>query len=138
MNTPGDIVDYILAEGIESEFLLSVSRFKNNYTIGEIADGEFYFKDNTARFRSKGFGIDVDVNDDNVTAAACTGMYISTFISRHGDSYQVHFLTHAYPAGLKERFAEDIVKEVVRYMILKTVKALRLDTTDKVKEYITK
>lgn len=138
MNTPKEIVDYILNEGLESEFLLSVSRFKNNYTIGEIADGEFYLQGNTARFKSKGFNIDVDVNDDNVTAAVCTGMYISSFISRHGDSYQVHFLAHAYPSGLKERFAEDIVKEVVRYMILRTVKALRLDTIDKVKEYITK
>lgn len=138
MNTPKDIVDYILKEGLESEFLLSVSRFKNDYTIGEIADGEFYFSGNSVKFRSKGFGIDVDVDDDNVAAAACTGMYISSFISRHGNAYQVHFLTHAYPDGLREKFAEDIVKEVVRYMILKTVKALRLDTADKVKEYITK
>ena len=138
MNTPRDIVEYIMNEGLESEFMLSVSRFKNNYTIGEIGDKKFVNKDGEVRFKSHGFKIDVLVDDDNVACAVMNKQYISAFISRHGEAYQVHFLVHNYPESMKAQFDEVIVKEVIQYMILKTVIALRLDTFEKVNEYITK
>lgn len=138
MNSPRDILEYIINEGLESEFLLSVSRFKNNYTIGEIGDGRFTVKDGVTYFRSKGFNINVPVDDDNVAAAVADKQYISAFISRKDDAYQVHFLVHKYPESMKTQFDEIIVKEVIQYMILKTVVALRLDTFEKVNEYVTK
>ncbi len=138
MNTPRDILEYIISEGLESEFLLSVSRFKNNYTIGEIGDGRFTVKDGVTYFRSKGFNINVPVDDDNVAAAVADKQYISAFISRKYDAYQVHFLVHKYPESMKTQFDEIIVKEVIQYMILKTVVALRLDTFEKVNEFVTK
>lgn len=138
MNTPRDILEYIINEGLESEFLLSVSHFKNNYTIGEIADGRFTVKDGVTYFKSKGFNINVPVDDDNVSAAVADKQYISAFISRKDSAYQVHFLVHKYPESMKAQFDEIIVKEVIQYMILKTVVALRLDTFEKVNEYVTK
>lgn len=138
MNTPGDIVEYIMKENLESEFLLSVSRFKNNYTIGEIGDKNFVNEAGKVRFKSKGFNIDVSVEDDNVITAVMNKLYVSAFISRKESEYQLHFFVHRYPESMKEKFEENIVREVIEYMIFKTVIALRLDTVEKVNDYITK
>lgn len=136
MNSPRDILEYVINENLESEFLLSVSRFKNNYTIGEIGDGKFTVKDGVTYFKSHGFNINVPVDDDNVSLAVSNKQYISSFISRKDNSYNVHFLVHKYPASMKVQFDEIIVKEVIQYMILKTIVALRLDTIEKVNAYI--
>lgn len=136
MNSPRDILEYVINENLESEFLLSVSRFKNNYTIGEIGDGKFTVKDGVTYFKSHGFNINVPVDDDNVSLAVSNNQYISSFISRKDNSYNVHFLVHKYPVSMKVQFDEIIVKEVIQYMILKTIVALRLDTIEKVNSYI--
>jgi len=138
MNLPRDILEYIVTEGIESEFLLSVSRFKDGYTIGEIGDKQFYECEGGLHFKSKGFNIDVPVSDENVASAIAKKQYISAFLSRKNSEYQVHFLVHKYPESMKAQFDEIIVQEVIQYMILKTVIALRLDTVEKVNGYITK
>jgi len=50
--------------------------------------------------------------------------------------YNVHFLVHAYPENMKSQFENETLKEVLRYMIMMTIVRLRLDTPDKVEEYL--
>ena len=61
---------------------------------------------------------------------------LSAFISRQGDVYNVHFLVHAYPENMKSQFEDEILKEVLRYMIMMTIVRLRLDTPEKVEKYL--
>ena len=74
--------------------------------------------------------------DDDIITAVLNGLYVSAFISRYKEEYNVHFLVHAYPETKKAQFEDAILKEVVRYMIMMTIVRLRLDTPQKVKDYL--
>ena len=78
----------------------------------------------------------IQITDDDILTAIMNGLYVSAFISRQGDAYNVHFLVHAYPENMKSQFDEEILKEVLRYMIMMTIVRLRLDTPEKVEEYL--
>lgn len=135
MYTPREIVDYIYKEKLDSDFLVALSYHKGNYSIGEITDKQLTMEEGVCRFRSAGYRIDLPVQDEDIITATTNGLYVSAFISRHGERYQVHFLVHSYPISMKSRFEEQILEEVIRYMIMKTVIALRLDTPEKVRAY---
>ena len=75
-------------------------------------------------------------DDDEILTAAINGLYISAFISRKDDKYNVHFLVHQYPESMKAQFEEAIMNEVINYMISTTILALRLDCPEKVNQYI--
>lgn len=62
----------------------------------------------------------------------------AAFITRHEEQYQIHFLIHRYPDAMKAQFEEEIAQEVVRYMILRTIITLHLNTWKKIDEYIGK
>lgn len=134
--TPKQIVDYIIEENMEADFLSTMQLHKGDFSIGEIADKQFYFDEGRCFFKSKFYSINTEVADEDIITAAHNKLYISAFISRKSQAYNVHFLVHQYPESMKERFADEITKEVVRYMIMSTVLALRLDTKEKVKDYI--
>lgn len=53
-----------------------------------------------------------------------------------GEITDRRFLVHAYPENMKSQFDEEILKEVLRYMIMMTIVRLRLDTPEKVEEYL--
>lgn len=134
--TPKMIVDYILAENLEAEFLSSIQLHKRDFSIGEIADRSFYIEDGRCFFKSKAYSIHTQVSDEDIITAVHNGLYISAFISRRSEQYNVHFLVHQYPQDMKGRFEDEIAHEVVRYMIMTTVLALRLDSKEKVLEYL--
>lgn len=136
MNTPLDIYNYILRTGKESDFLSAILLQKQGYSIGEIPDAVFEVSESVCRLKSRQYWLDLEIGDEEISAAVRNGSYVTAFLSRQGDNYQLHFLTHPYPAAEKPAFEEPIVREVVRYMILKTVIALRLTTWKKVDEYL--
>ena len=82
------------------------------------------------------YKINMQITDDDIITAVMNGLYVSAFISRQGDAYNVHFLVHAYPENMKSQFDDEILKEVLRYMIMMTIVRLRLDTPEKVEEYL--
>lgn len=136
MYTPAQIVDYIFEENKEADFLATMQLHKGDFSIGEIADKKFIIKDGRCRFFSKMYSINTEIEDEDIATAAHNQLYISAFVSRKQDTYNVHFLVHQYPERMKEQFENEITMEVVRYMIMSTVIALRLDTKEKVLKYI--
>lgn len=133
--TPEDILNYVMNHELEVSFLKALSMCKENYTIGELAVKEIKETANGFRFIAPDYKINVPLTDDDVITAYKNGLYISAFISRHNDTYRVHFLCHRYPVAMKPQFEEEITQEVVRYMILQTIVALRLDNKEKIRKY---
>lgn len=138
MNTPMDIYNYVVQSGKEADFLSAIVLQKQNYSIAEIGDTVFSTEEDGCRLKSRQYRLNLPVQDEDIVAAVRNGQYITAFLSRQGDNYQVHFLVHRYPAAEKAAFEEAITQEVVRYMILKTIVALRLTTWRKVDEYLEK
>lgn len=136
MNTPQDIYNYVVRSGKESEFLTAIMLQTRQYSISEIADAVFLIEDGICRLQSKQYRLNLEIPDEDIAVAVHNRLYVTAFISRHEEQYQVHFLVHQYPAAMKAQFEEQIAREVVRYMILKTIVALRLTTWKKVDEYI--
>lgn len=136
MNTPQDIYQYVVNSGKEAEFLSAMMLQKQQYSIAEIADTVFSLDNGVCRLQSQQFKLNLPIQDEDIVTAVHNKLYITAFLSRHVDEYQVHFLVHRCPAALKAQYEEQITQEVVRYMILKTIVALRLTTWKKVDEYI--
>lgn len=136
MNTPQDIYDYVVRSGRESEFLTAIMLHKQGYSIAELGDARFAEKDGVCRLCSEQYNLSLPISDDEIIAAVRNGLYITPFLSRQGEQYQIHFLVHRYAAKDKAEFEEEIAREVVRCMILKTIVALRLTTWRKVDEFI--
>ena len=134
--TPRDILDYIYDKKQDTQFLLTLSGHKQNFLIGEITDKEIVKRGEDFYLVSKSYKLDIKITDDEVLTAAMNGLYISAFISRKNDSYNLHFLVHQYPENRKSEFEDEITKDVIDYMIHGTILALRLDTPGKVKAYI--
>jgi len=138
MKTPADVVNYIENNNMLMDFMSALTSHVGGYSIGEIVDREFVKTDAGFNLKSKSYSIDVPIVDDDVLTALHNGLYVSAFISRNQDSYQAHFLCHQYPVTMKSQFDEQILNEVLRYMTIKTVIALRLDSEEKIKDYIAK
>lgn len=134
--TPKDILNYIYDNNLDGDFLLALASNVNNFSIGEITDKKIKKRVEGFFLVSKSYSLDIKLEDDEILTAAMNGLYISAFISRKEDSYNVHFLVHQYPQTMKSKFEDEITKEVIDYMMLGTVIALRLDTPEKVKNYI--
>ena len=134
--TPKDILDYVYDQKLDTQFLLTLSGHKQNFLIGEITDKEIVKRGEDFYLVSKSYKLDIKITDDEVLTAAMNGLYISAFISRKEDSYQVHFLVHQYPESMKARFEEEITKDVIDYIIYGTILGLRLDTPEKIREYL--
>lgn len=134
--TPRDILEYIKQENLEIEFLTSMTSHVQGFTIAELTDVSFQQREGKYYVLSKTYSIDVPLADEQILTAVMNGLYVSVFISRYEEQYQLHFLVHQYPKTMKSQFDDEIAKEVIDYMILKTVVQLRLDTPDKIKEYI--
>ncbi len=135
MYTPYDMLEYVYSHEYKDSFLMSVAKNKSGYSIGEIVDKSFEKKEDGVHFASKGYSIDVLVEDDDVLTAVMNGLYVSAFISRNGDTYRVHFLVHKYPEAMKPDYEEEILEDVIRFMILNTIVALRLDNKEKIRKY---
>ena len=135
MKTPYDSLEYVYSNNLTDAFLLSLAKCKGQYSIGEIPDKVFKEHSGKVRFLSKSANINVAVDDDDVVTAVLNKLYVSAFISRNQDKYQIHFLVHKYPEAMKPNFEEEILQEVIRYMILHTIVALRLDTEEKIQKY---
>lgn len=136
MNTPMDIYRYVVDSGKEAAFLSAILMQKQNYSIAEIADASFSFESGVCLLHSRQYRLKLEIQDEEIASAAAAGRYVTAFLCRQDDRYQVHFLVHPYPANEKVQHEEEIAQEVVRYMILKTIVALRLTTWRKVDEYL--
>lgn len=136
--TPDEIYRYIKDSDKETVFLQSIMRMKQNFSIAEITDKRFRItEDKEIKFSSPIYKIKADITDDDIKTAVLNGIYVSAFISRYNDDYNVHFLVHRYPETMKSKFEEAILSEVIQYMIMMTIIRLRLDTPKKVDEYLT-
>ena len=138
MYTPNQIVDYIIDNHLEADFLANMQVHKGDFSIGEIADKKLILKDEKCFLISKNYSINTQITDEDIIVAVHNKLYVSAFISRKSDTYNVHFLVHMYPENMKQQFENEITMDVIRYMITSTVIALRLDSIDKVKKYIEK
>lgn len=134
--SPADILRYVYDNELDFAFMNAIMMQQGGYSIAEVSDKRFVQVKEEYRLKSVLYKLNVTVTDDEIITAILNQMYISTFISRMGESYQIHFLVHRYPISMKERFEEEITKEVVQYMIAKTIVTLRLDTPAKIKEYL--
>lgn len=134
--TPKDILNYIYEKGLDSDFLLALASHKQNFSIGEITDKKIEKRDGDYYLISKSYRIDIKLTDDEILTAAINGLYISAFVSRKNNQYNVHFLVHRYPESMKSKFEDEITKDVIDYMIHGTIMALRLDTPEKIDDYI--
>ena len=134
--TPVDILDYVIDNEMESGFLLSITMHKMGYSIGEITDLKLMWHGDRLFMKSKTYSINQNVTDADIMIASKSGKYISAFISRFNEEYQVHFLVHECMAEDKSNHEDEIAKRVVQYMILKTIIQLRLDTPEKAEKYI--
>lgn len=134
--SPIDILDYVLDNGKEADFMVSITMHKGGYSIGEITDLKLKWKEERLKMFSKTYSINQDVTDTDIMIASKAGKYISAFLSRFGDMYQVHFLVHDCMEEDKEANEDEIAMRVIQYMILKTIKQLRFDTPEKVEQYL--
>lgn len=134
--TPKDILQYVYDNELDADFILSLTNHVQNFSIGEITDKQIIKRGEEYYFVSKSYSLDMKITDDEILTAAMNGLYISAFISRKENKYNIHFLVHQYPEKMKSQFENQITQEVIHYMIQGTIIALRLDTPAKVKEYI--
>lgn len=135
MATPYEMVMFVYKNGLENKFLTSMMKHKDGYSIGEIVDKEFVKTEKGYNFVSKGYKVNLPINDDDVLTAVMNGLYVSAFISRKDAQYNIHFLVHKYPITMKPDHEDEILNEVLRYMVLNTVVALKLDNKDKIRKY---
>lgn len=134
--TPVEILDYVIDNEKEADFMVSMTMHKYGYSIGEITDVIFKWKDDHLKMISKAYKLNQIIDDPDIVIAAQAGKYISSFISRYNDAYQIHFLVHDCMKEDKEKYDDEITKRVIQYMIFKTIKQLRLDTPEKVDSYL--
>lgn len=134
--SPVDILDYVLANDKDADFMLSISLHKQGYSIGEIPDLKLVWINDQLIMKSNAYNLEQTVADMDIMIAYKSGKYISAFISRYNENYQIHFLVHECLLDEKPKFEDDIANRVVQYMILKTIKQLRLDTPQKVDAYL--
>lgn len=134
--SPRDILNYIYDNNLDADFLLALASHVQNFSIGEITDKKIVKRGDDYYLVSASYSIDIKIHDEEILTAAINKLYISAFISRINDRYNVHFLVHQYPESMKSRFENEITKDVIDYMIHGTIMALRLDTPEKVQEYI--
>lgn len=134
--SPIDILDYILDNEKDADFMVAITMHKGGYSIGEITDLKLKWKDDKLLMISPTYKIKQEVMDPDIMIASKAGKYISAFISRFGEAYQIHFLVHDCMTEDKEANEDEIAMRVIQYMILKTIKQLRLDTPEKVEQYL--
>lgn len=134
--TPRDILNYIYENKLDADFMLALANHVQNFSIGEITDKKIEKRGGEYFLISKAYALTIKLTDDEILTAAMNGLYISAFISRKDDNYNLHFLVHQYPENRKAEFEDEITKDVIDYMIHGTILALRLDTPGKVKAYI--
>lgn len=134
--TPRDILNYIYENKLDADFMLALANHVQNFSIGEITDKKIEKRGGEYFLVSKAYALTIKLTDDEILTAAMNGLYISAFISRKNDNYNLHFLVHQYPENRKSEFEDEITKDVIDYMIHGTILALRLDTPGKVKAYI--
>lgn len=134
--TPRDILNYIYTNKLDTDFLFALTNHVQNFSIGEITDKQIVKRGDDYYLVSQSYSLDIKLTDDEILTAAINGLYISAFISRKDDKYNVHFLVHQYPESMKSQFEEEITTDVINYMISGTILALRLDSPEKINQYI--
>lgn len=134
--TPTDILEYVLENKKEADFLVAISMHRYGYSIAEIVDLKIKAEAEGVYFRSQSYNLNQLVQDEEIVGAYKAGRYISAFISRFEENYQIHFLIHDCLQQEKMQYENEIVERVVQYMILKTIKQFRMDTPQKVDEYL--
>lgn len=134
--TPMDMLRYVKEIEGEVQFLTRLASVKNHYTIGEITDRRFEQKAGEFYLISPTYHLELKMVDQDIFTALQNGQYVTAFLSRKENAAQVHFLVHTYKAAEKSAYEDAILQEVIDYMILHTIIALRLDTKEKIQQYI--
>lgn len=136
MSTPREMLEYVIDNELEFDFLTAITAHVNNYSIAEITDKKIEVTDGKCILKSTAYSLNLEITEAEIVAAASKGVYISAFISRRDDKYNVHFLVHPCKEEEKHNNEEAIAKSVIQYMIINTIIALRLDTVEKIKDYL--
>lgn len=134
--SPKDILNYVIENEKEADFLVSNALHKMGYSIAEITDARFVRHEEGYYLRSKAYDVNVLIQTEDIVASLDEGHYVSAFISRDNKNYQVSFLVHPFSKDEVDNNAEEIAKTVVKFMIFNTIRTLRLDTPEKVDNYI--
>ncbi len=134
--TPRQILGYVVENSYEADFLTQIALHKGGYSIAELADKEFVLRDGKLLLLAPSLSIQTPVEDPSVELAIAQARYITAFFSRKDERFEVHFLVHGCLEQEKKDYEELICREVVQYMIYKTILALRLDSPDKVNAYL--
>ena len=136
--SPKDILKYVIDNEKEADFLVANAMHKRGYSIGEITDARFVCHEEGYYLRSKSYDINLLIEDEDIAGALKKDMLVSAFICRKDNSYQVRFLVHRFSKeeASSEANADEIARTVVQFMIIRTVIALRLDSPQKIDEYI--
>lgn len=134
--TPNDILNFVIENNLTTDFILANQKLTNNYSISEIVDARFTKVSGIVRLHSESYKLNIEINDEEICAAVLAGIYVSAFISRFNDTYNLHFLTHNCKISEKSSHEDLILDNVLKYMILQTILRLRLDTPKKVEDYI--
>lgn len=134
--TPADMLDYVIENNMEGAFLGAIMLHKGGFSIGEVTDARFIDKNDKLRVMSKAYELNVTIEDEEICSAVRSGMYVSVFIARNGGERALHFFVHRMKLEQKSQYEEEAVRAVVQYMIIKTIIALRLDSTEKIDAYI--
>ena len=137
MTTPNDMLRFVLEKELEADFLTALQLHKGNFSIAEICDREYLRLPGQVRLRSESYGINVEITDESVLVGLMSGQAVTAFLSKNGTERRVHFLVHPFPEAEREWFGEEIVRQVVQYMIRETIIRLRLDSEEKIRSYLT-
>lgn len=135
-NHPQEAYEYIVEQELEMDVLHAMMRHVWNFSIAEIADGSFECSGEKVFFSSPGYKVRIEITDEEIKTAVRNQLYVSAFFSRQEENCRMHFLVSMYPVSMKARFEEEIAKEVVSYMLLAVIRACRLDTDEKIHNYV--
>ena len=133
---PKDILDYVIENEREADFLVANTLHKSGYSIGEITDARFIKRDGIYLIKSKTYNINSEINDTDIINALDNNIYVSAFLSRLNDNYHLQFFVHNCSTSEKDDNAEIIARTVVQFMIYRTIITLRLDSIEKVEDYM--
>lgn len=166
MNTNKDLVDYVYDNNKSLQFLGTMSKHTNGFSIGEITEyvnvewvsedkvlvsAKVDNSDDSIDNLQRKFAINKEIDNINVVSAVAYGKYMSVFLIREDDywddscsydsydeytEYQIKFLIFDFLEEEKHLHEEEISESVVKFMIQETISKLNLTTIEDIEDFI--
>ena len=67
--TPGEILNYVHEKELDTEFLIALSNYVQNFSIGEITDKKIEKRGEDFYLVSKAYDLDIRLTDDEILTA---------------------------------------------------------------------